>query len=91
MCVFHSLLLHQAVGAKLEALEMKLAELKAENKPVGTVVKQIILGLCAKEVGQWSKVFSLSLCSSLPPFHMFSFFFDSFIFSTLVIIPLQSV
>ncbi|CAL8369782.1 unnamed protein product [Gadus morhua 'NCC'] len=38
-----------ATGAKLEVLETKLAELKAENKPVGVVVKQIILALCAKE------------------------------------------
>ncbi|CAL8254083.1 unnamed protein product [Lota lota] len=36
-------------GGKLEMLETKLAELKAENKPVGVVVKQIILALCAKE------------------------------------------
>lgn len=33
------------------ALENKLAELKAENKPIGNVLKQIIQALCAEEVG----------------------------------------
>ncbi|XP_019108650.2 leucine-rich PPR motif-containing protein, mitochondrial [Larimichthys crocea] len=34
---------------KVFALENKLAELKAENKPIGNVLKQIIQALCAEE------------------------------------------
>lgn len=33
------------------ALEKKLAELKAEGKPIGSVLKQLIQSLCAEEVG----------------------------------------
>lgn len=44
------LCLHQGIGAKVFALEKKLAELKAENEPIGTVLKQLIQALCFEEV-----------------------------------------
>uniref|UniRef100_A0A671YAB9 Leucine rich pentatricopeptide repeat containing n=1 Tax=Sparus aurata TaxID=8175 RepID=A0A671YAB9_SPAAU len=37
------------IGAKVFALEKKLAELKAENEPIGTVLKQLIQALCFEE------------------------------------------
>uniref|UniRef100_A0A671YFQ0 Leucine rich pentatricopeptide repeat containing n=1 Tax=Sparus aurata TaxID=8175 RepID=A0A671YFQ0_SPAAU len=43
------LCLHQGIGAKVFALEKKLAELKAENEPIGTVLKQLIQALCFEE------------------------------------------
>lgn len=45
------LCLHQGIEVKVLALEKKLAELKAENKPLATVLKQTIQTLCAEEVG----------------------------------------
>lgn len=44
------LCLHQGTGAKVLALEKKLAELKAENQPIGSVLKQLIQVLCVEEV-----------------------------------------
>lgn len=46
-----SCLIHQGIEIKLQALEKKLEELKAENKPFSGVLKQIIQALCAEEVG----------------------------------------
>lgn len=37
------------IEGKVLALEKKLAELKAENKPLGAVLKQVIQALCAEE------------------------------------------
>ncbi|KAM3606567.1 uncharacterized protein V6R79_018880 [Siganus canaliculatus] len=37
------------IEGKVAALEKKIAELKAENKPLGQVLKQIIQALCAEE------------------------------------------
>nr|XP_019945002.1 PREDICTED: leucine-rich PPR motif-containing protein, mitochondrial [Paralichthys olivaceus] len=37
------------IEGKVLALENKLAELKAENKPLGTILKQTIQALCAEE------------------------------------------
>lgn len=45
------LCLYQGIEGKVLALEKKLAELKAENKPLGSVLKQAIQTLCAEEVG----------------------------------------
>ncbi|XP_071370521.1 leucine-rich PPR motif-containing protein, mitochondrial-like [Centroberyx affinis] len=38
-----------AIEGKVFFLEKKLAELKAENKPLGATLKQVILTLCAEE------------------------------------------
>lgn len=57
------LCLHQGIELKALALEKKLAELKAENKPLGTVLKQTIQTLCADEVGFVSITLSLKTCS----------------------------
>lgn len=35
----------------MAALEKKLAELMAEGKPIGPILKQLIQSLCAEEVG----------------------------------------
>ncbi|KAI3362765.1 hypothetical protein L3Q82_001820 [Scortum barcoo] len=40
---------HMGIEGKVLALEKKLAELKAENKPFSVVLKQIIHTLCAEE------------------------------------------
>lgn len=40
----------QGSEEKVLALENKLAELKAENKPLGIVLKQLIQALSAEEV-----------------------------------------
>lgn len=42
---------HQGIEGKVMALEKKLAELIAESKPIGPVLKQLIQSLCAEEVG----------------------------------------
>lgn len=43
--------LHQENESKVLALERRLAELKAENKPLDFVLKQTIQAVCAEEVG----------------------------------------
>lgn len=43
--------LHQKNEDKVPALESKLAELKAENQPVGLILKQTIYALGVEEVG----------------------------------------
>uniref|UniRef100_A0A8C7RWQ7 Leucine-rich pentatricopeptide repeat containing n=1 Tax=Oncorhynchus mykiss TaxID=8022 RepID=A0A8C7RWQ7_ONCMY len=40
----------QILDGKVLALESRLAELKADSKPVGATLKQLILTLCAEEV-----------------------------------------
>ncbi|XP_056251178.1 leucine-rich PPR motif-containing protein, mitochondrial [Seriola aureovittata] len=37
------------IGVNVQVLESKLAELKAENKPLGSVLKQVIQALCVEE------------------------------------------
>ncbi|XP_069035958.1 leucine-rich PPR motif-containing protein, mitochondrial [Lepisosteus oculatus] len=39
----------KGMEVRVSALETKLNELKAENKPVGDILKQLILALCAEE------------------------------------------
>uniref|UniRef100_A0A671Y8Q5 Leucine rich pentatricopeptide repeat containing n=1 Tax=Sparus aurata TaxID=8175 RepID=A0A671Y8Q5_SPAAU len=46
---YHVPELIKGIGAKVFALEKKLAELKAENEPIGTVLKQLIQALCFEE------------------------------------------
>lgn len=45
------LCVHQGMEGKVSALEKRLAELKAENKPLGNVLRQAIQTLCVEEVG----------------------------------------
>lgn len=45
------LLACQEAKTKVVFLEKKLADLQAENKPVGPVLKQLIQTLCEEEVG----------------------------------------
>lgn len=42
---------HQGSEGKVLVLEKKLAELKAENKPISITLKHLIQALCAEEVG----------------------------------------
>lgn len=42
---------HQGTKDKVAILEKKLAELEAEGKPVGAVLKPLIQSLCSEEVG----------------------------------------
>lgn len=53
---------HQGTEGKVLALEKKLAELKAENKPISITLKHLIQALCAEEVG-----FILMPCKTLFP------------------------
>lgn len=41
---------HQGTEGKVLALEKKLAELMAENKPISITLKHLIQALCAEEV-----------------------------------------
>lgn len=53
------LCLNQGNENKVSALEKKLDELKAENKPLGSILRQVIQAVCAEEVGfVWIRSFS---------------------------------
>lgn len=74
---------HQETEERIPTLEKKLAELQAEGKPVGAILKQLIQALCAEEVGfilmsrETPKMSSLTpVCSPL---------------SSVVLVPVQNL